>query len=87
MDKSMVDALIAQGMSRKEAYDKMSYYYQSLAEGRSRSEARRALRSAGCIEYLNKLVRAAFRDICSKGFNPEEVVEAMMLYCNPEGDE
>ena len=79
----MVEVLVAQGLSEKEAYERIALYYQMLAEGCSRVEARRALRSDAALSYLNTLVSAAIRGIIDKGFQPEEVEDAINLYYHP----
>lgn len=84
MSREMVEALIAQGMGRREAYGKLSLYYQLLSEGKPRSEARKVLRPNRSTEYLHKLVQAAFREICDKGFMPEEVSDAFEECLDPE---
>ena len=83
MDNSMVEVLMAQGMSKSEAYQRIALYYQLLAEGCTRSEARRAFRSANALSYLEKLVSAAIHGIIEKGFQPEEVEDAINEYYRP----
>lgn len=83
MDNSMVEVLMAQGMSQNEAYQRIAVYYQMLSEGCSRVEARKALRSDNALSYLGKLVNAAIRGIINKGFQPEEVEEAINEYYHP----
>lgn len=79
----MVEVLMAQGMSRNEAYQRIAVYYQMLSEGYDRVEARKALRSDNALSYLGKLVSAAIRGIIAKGFQPEEVEEAISEYYHP----
>lgn len=83
MDKSMVEVLLAQGLSENEAYERIALYYQMLAEGCSRAEARKALRSDNALDYLERLVSAAIRGIIDKGFQPEEVEDAIDRYYHP----
>lgn len=83
MDKSMVEVLLAQGLSENEAYERIALYYQMLAEGCTRAEARKALRSDNALDYLERLVSAAIRGIIDKGFQPEEVEDAINQYYRP----
>lgn len=83
MDNLISDVLKAQGMSENEAYEKLSTYYQMLAEGCTRAEARVVFRPENADAYLVKLVSSAIRGIIAKGFHPEEVEDAIMRYYNP----
>lgn len=83
MDNSMVEVLMAQGMSKSEAFQRIALYYQLLAEGCTRAEARRAFRSAHALSYLEKLVSSAIHGIIEKGFQPEEVEDAIQEYYRP----
>lgn len=83
MDRSMVEVLLAQGMNQNEAYERLALYYQMLAEGCTRAEARKALRSESASDYLSRLVSAAIRGIIDKGFQPEEVEDAIDQYYHP----
>lgn len=83
MERSMVEVLLAQGMNQNEAYERLALYYQMLAEGCTRAEARKALRSESASDYLSRLVSAAIRGIIDKGFQPEEVEDAIDRYYHP----
>ena len=74
---------MAQGMSKSEAFQRIALYYQLLAEGCTRAEARRAFRSAHALSYLEKLVSSAIHGIIEKGFQPEEVEDAIQEYYRP----
>lgn len=83
MDNLISDILKAQGMTEHEMYGRLSTYYQMLAEGCSRTEARTVFRPDSADAYLRKLVSTAVRSIIEKGFHPEEVEDAIMRYYHP----
>ena len=83
---TMVEVLLAQGLSKEEAYKRVSSYYQMLSEGCSRVEARQAFRTDASFSHLKILVSSAIRSIIDKGYQPEEVEDAIYEYYHPSKD-